>query len=356
MSIFSSRRYLPLQIALWLLPLAGVIWWATNQRAPTLPHTAAGFLELLAALAVYAVVTLVRAERWHAILVAEGIEAPRKETHSLVVVGYMGNNALPARAGELLRVFLLGSRTGASKRTILGSVLVERLLDAAALGLLFVIVAYNLAKGLSLPDSPVLIAAAAVVVVLSLVLTVIFVRRAHLRERARTVIGPMLAPAKQLGTFRGAGLLLLSIGIWILEAAVYVLVAEAVNLPLGLHDGLAVVAFTNLAALVPAAPGYIGTYDTAVIFAVNAVSRGSKDLAFSYLLLLRFVLFVPITLVGLVLLFARYGGLKRLRQARAAEREAITGEHAVVEGEPNGGDPARPADPVERRPAESPVY
>ena len=35
----------------------------------------------------------------------------------------------------------------------------------------------------------------------------------------------------------------------------------------------------------------------------------------SYLLLLRFILYVPITLVGLIVLVTRYGGWARLRSA-----------------------------------------
>jgi glycosyltransferase 2 family protein len=343
MNVFSSRRYLPLQIALWVLPLAGVVWWATKQEAPTLPHTTQGYAELLGALALYAVVTLMRGERWHAILVAEGIRTPRTETYSLVVVGYMGNNALPARAGELLRVFLLGSRTGASKRTILGSVLVERLLDAAALGLLLVLMARKLINDV-VPKSPVVLIAVAAFIVLGVVVAVVVARRAHLRERAVETIGPMLAPAKQLSTARGVGLLVFSVAIWIVEASVYTLVAAAVGLHMNLHDGLAVVAFTNLAALIPAAPGYVGTYDLAVIVAVKAMTKASGAVVTAYLLMLRFVLFVPITVVGLVILFVRYGGLKRVRQARAAEREAITGEHTVVRP-PTGEHPAvRPAE------------
>src|SRR3954453_641850 len=159
MNLFGSRRLLPLQIALWIVPIAGDVWWGTRQQTPELPHSARGFLELLAAIAVYAVVTLVRGERGHEILRAEKVEAKRADTYGLVVVGYMGNNALPARAGELLRVFLLGNSTKASKRTLLGSVLVERLLDAAALGLLLVIVAYNLVGDVAVPRSPILLAA-----------------------------------------------------------------------------------------------------------------------------------------------------------------------------------------------------
>ena len=39
--------------------------------------------------------------------------------------------------------------------------------------------------------------------------------------------------------------------------------------------------------------------------------------AVAYIVMLRFVIVVPITLVGLVLLVTRYGGLGKLRTARA---------------------------------------
>jgi hypothetical protein len=81
--------------------------------------------------------------------------------------------------------------------------------------------------------------------------------------------------------------------------------------------------------LIPAAPGYIGTYDAAVIFAVGAVSTASKSTIPSYLLLLRFVLFIPITVAGFGLLVFRYGGLSRIRAARESAR-AETGETAAA--------------------------
>ncbi len=340
MSLFASRRLLPLQIALWLLPLAGVAWWASTQRAPSLPGTATGGLELLAALGIYVLATLARAERWHYILRAEAIPVSRADAYALVPVGYMGNNALPARAGEILRVYLLARRTGGSKRTILGSVLVERILDALALGLLLLVLAYSLSA--KLPHStPVLAGAGALVLLLALGASIV-ARRAHLRERAAAVLVPMLRPARQLLSARGAGLFVFSLAIWVLEAAVYVLVGRSVGIPLGLHAGLSIVAFTNLCALVPAAPGYIGTYDAAVIFALRAVVSVGKGSATSYLLLLRFVLFVPITIVGLVLLFARYGGLRGLRAARAESAAPEPGQ-----AEPVAAAGRRPAPPVE---------
>ena len=50
----------------------------------------------------------------------------------------MGNNVLPARAGEALRVVLLDQRTGAGKRKITGSIVAERVLDVIALGAILV--------------------------------------------------------------------------------------------------------------------------------------------------------------------------------------------------------------------------
>ena len=40
--------------------------------------------------------------------------------------------------------------------------------------------------------------------------------------------------------------------------------------------------------------------------------------ALAYAILVRFVLFVPITIVGLILLVTRYGGLRQLRRGAPA--------------------------------------
>jgi uncharacterized membrane protein YbhN (UPF0104 family) len=232
----------------------------------------------------------------------------------------MGNNVLPARGGELLRTFLLGGRVETTKRTILGTILAERVLDAVALGVILVVLAADLLRRLPKPNETLVLIGVALVVLLALVAAVAFLRY---RERLIFVLrslAPMAAPTKQLLSRFGLVLLVASLAIWGVEASVYMAVGHAVDITLSLQDAFAVVAFTNAAALIPAAPGYIGTYDAAVIFAVGAVSTASKSTILSYLLLLRFVLFIPITLVGFVLLVVRYGGLSRIRAARAEAR------------------------------------
>jgi uncharacterized membrane protein YbhN (UPF0104 family) len=176
----------------------------------------------------------------------------------------------------------------------------------------------------------VLLAGAALVVVLLVVAAVALLK---FRERLVFVVEsllPMLAPVRQLLSGTGAVLLVVSLLVWVVEASVYKMVGHALDIELTLRDGLAVVAFTNAASLIPAAPGYIGTYDAAVVFAVKAVSDAPRSAVLSYLILLRFVLFVPITVVGFVLLVVRYGGLARVRAAREAARDEERTEHEAA--------------------------
>ena len=68
--------------------------------------------------------------------------------------------------------------------------------------------------------------------------------------------------------------------------------------------------------MIPSGPAYAGTQDAAAILGIKALG-GTGAQAVAYIVMLRFIIVVPITLVGLVLLAARYGGLGRLRMARA---------------------------------------
>lgn len=329
----TARRLLLL--ALWVIPIAGVVYWATKQEAPTFPSSASGILALVGALVLYAVATLMRSERWERILRRSGVQASRADVYTLVPIGYMGNNVLPARGGELLRTFLLGGRVDAPKRSILGTIVAERVLDAVALGVILVVLAYDMLRRLPKPNETVLLIGAGVLVLALLVGAVAFLRYRERLVFLLRALAPLAQPSRMLLSPLGAVLLVVSLAIWCVEASVYIAVGHAVGIPLSLQDGLAVVAFTNAAALIPAAPGYIGTYDAAVIFAVDTVSSAARSSILSYLLLLRFVLFIPITIVGLVLLVVRYGGLSRIRAARAAARAEAAASAEAAEARPD---------------------
>ena len=299
-----------------IVSLAAVVWWASKQEAPTLPDTPTEILALIGAIVLYALATVVRSERWQRLLVDEGAKPHRADTYALTVVGYMGNNVLPARAGDAIRVVLMAPRAETSKRTVVGTLLAERLLDVVVLVVLFVVVGYGLLGEVG-GDSVELIAIVAIVGVAALGVGWRIVTR---NERLHGALAPIASAT--LGMRRahhGLRLLAMTLLIWAIETGVWMSTAAAVGFHMNPIEGMYMVALASVFSLIPSGPAYAGTQDTAVIVGSKALgATGSTALA--YLLMLRFVIVVPITLVGLILLVTRYGGWSKLRAARAEAR------------------------------------
>ncbi|MDQ4049648.1 MAG: flippase-like domain-containing protein [Actinomycetota bacterium] len=310
-----NRRFALLQVIVSLIALGAVVWWASHQDAPQIPSSGEAIAYMIAAAVLYAFATVVRAERWHSILRLIGVDARRIDCYSLTTVGYMGNNVLPARAGEMLRVVLLDARTRAGKRSLLGTIVAERILDAIVLAALFLLTVYGVLEGDVLPtDRPLLVAGAGFLVVALVVGVFSFMRRRGMLQRLRDFARPLAGAPRALTGRTGAMLLVVTFGLWVLEGGVYLAVARAVELDISTSGALYLVALTNFVAALPAAPGSIGTFDAAVAFGAKALGGHGAGVV-SYLLLLRFVLYVPITVVGLAVLVVRYGGWARLRDA-----------------------------------------
>jgi uncharacterized membrane protein YbhN (UPF0104 family) len=86
-----------------------------------------------------------------------------------------------------------------------------------------------------------------------------------------------------------------------------------------------VTVLASLSALIPAGPGYVGTYDAAALFGLHAL-HVTGGVAVGCVIMFRFVIFVPITIGGLILMVVRYGGL----------RQALRREHGGQRAEPTG--------------------
>jgi len=301
-----------LGLAISLLAVAGVVWWATKQEPPELPSTSAEIGALVGAILLYALATVVRSERWQRLLVDEGAHPERTDTYALTCVGYMGNNVLPARAGDAIRVVLMAPRAGCSKRTVVGTLLAERLLDIVVLVVLFVVVGYGLLGEVG-GDGVEIILLVVVGLGLAAVAVYFAVRR---NEKMSTFIAPMLSATLGLRrAHHGLLLLGLTLVIWAIEAGVWMSAGAAVGIGMDPIEGLYIVALASVFSLVPSGPAYAGTQDAAAILGIKAIG-GTGAQAVAYIVMLRFIIVVPITLVGLVLLAARYGGLGRLRAAR----------------------------------------
>jgi uncharacterized membrane protein YbhN (UPF0104 family) len=318
-----SRRNRVMRIAsavVSLVFLAAAGWWASKQKMPTLPSGTHAYLSLTGALALYALATLCRGERWHHLLGHTSIHPKRIDSYAITTVGYAGNNVLPARAGEALRTFLVAGRVSASKREVVGTIIAERVLDAAVLAIAFAFGAY----GTLVSGNPVALLG---IIVVGVGAVALFPTRFHptpTHPRLKWLVDSvarLLGPTRKLLSREGALLFGLTFLIWTIEASTYFLIAHAVGLGISFGGAVFIMVVANFVSLIPAGPGYVGTFDAAVLFAAKSLGR-SRSVAVSYLLLLRFVLFIPITITGLLLLVGRYGGLAGYRASKLQAAEA----------------------------------
>ena len=123
-------------------------------------------------------------------MVLAHVDHQRADALGLTAVAYMGNNVLPARGGEVLKIAILGARSTSRRREILGSVIAERLLDAVVLAGLFVVLSLGLA------DSPAGTGTAALIggaIVLGFVALAVYLwlRRSGRFERFAATIRPV---------------------------------------------------------------------------------------------------------------------------------------------------------------------
>lgn len=320
-------------VAISIVAVAGCVVWALGQPAPELPRGADALPPLAAALALLGVSMLLRGYRWAVILERAGITAPRAEPYALTLVGYMGNTVLPLRGGEALRVVLLKDASDASWPNAIGSIVPERVLDVLTLALL--LVAVVLGGVIEVPGGagpPLAVVAAAAVAAGAGAIYMRLRRRGRLGGIADR-IRPFAHASRLLLTPTGPWLVVLSVAVWLLDGTICLLVADALSLSIGWLEAIGLAVAAAAFSAIPAGPAFAGTYDAALLFALTALDIPA-GMALSFVLLLRSITFLPVTIAGLAVLVGRYGGLGRLR--RGAGRREEGGEPAAVEA---GGGP-----------------
>jgi glycosyltransferase 2 family protein len=318
-----------LGLAISAVSLVAVVWWIVRQPAPELPDSGLGFAWIGLALLTIAATLALRGWRWHRVLALAGIPHRRRDAYGLTAVGYMGNNVLPARGGELLKIGLLGERTTARRRELLGTVLADRLLDAAVLAAVFAALTFAAVDGAPSGRAGAIVAASALAAAAVSLAVYSRLRRRGRFARFAAAIRPVARASRIFARPQGVPLAAVSLVIWVLEGSTFLLIARAVGVELDALAALAVVVLASLAAAIPAAPGYVGTFDAALLVGLRGAGVEGGD-AVAVLVLTRFVLFVPVTVAGLATLLAGYGGVRR----RSSTGAPGDGEELLAEETP----------------------
>jgi hypothetical protein len=281
---------------------------------------------------------LVRAWRWQFLLIGVG-HIPLRSLWSSIMIGFMGNNILPARLGELLRAYSLGRSSGVSRSAALASVVVERILDIGVLLLVFggVFALGRLPPGIGRWGGILLVPATPVVAFLVLFelrpepvwgLVERFLPR-RLRPRFRTIamnfrdgLRVLRHPVPLLA---GIGL---SILMWGILVGVVMLCLAALSLTTAPDAAVVVLVVMAIGTMVPAAPGYVGTLQAAGTLALVQYSVPQSS-AFSFTVLYHAGQWLPVTVVGLVYFMRQNLSLRRLGDLAAVGEDPAVKERVL---------------------------
>lgn len=298
----------------------------------------ANYWWVIPGVAIYFVAVLVRTWRWHYML-RHIKPIPTMKLFSPVVIGYMGNNVYPVRAGEVLRSYVLRRNEGVSMSASLTTVILERLFDGLVM-LLFVFV--------TLPFAPLPDFYQDIVVWFSVLFGValaVFFFVAARPERIRTlyvwVVDRFLPSAVRprvhalfdhaiigLQSLRSPREMLLiflsSTLIWLTETTKYWFVMHAFPFEVSFLVLMLMTAVVNLFTTIPSTPGYVGTFDAPGIAVLTHFSVGHA-IATGYTLVLHGALWLPITLLGAIYMLRESIGWRDIEKATHERDVAASG-------------------------------
>jgi uncharacterized protein (TIRG00374 family) len=275
-------------------------------------------LPLLLAVVLATLTFPLRLVRWRLLLPQPGGApyAARPLWHA-IALGFMANNILPLRAGELIRSYTASRLAQIRFSTVLSSVAVERIFDALTLvALLSVALVFsNLPPDLTIGGSSVahlakLAGIAGGIALLGGLLVLALPRQAERLVR-RLIPRPQLADrivsviegvGEGLAVLHSPGRLIMvlfwSLVLWNVNALAFYVAFGAFGIAVSYWGALLVQGLLVLGISVPSTPGFFGVFE-AVVVAALALFDIPRDLAFSYAISYHLTSFVPITLLGL---------------------------------------------------------
>ena len=272
---------------------------------------------LLAAVVIATLTYPIRLVRWRLLLrAADGGPLPAGPLWHAVAIGFMANNILPFRAGELVRLLAASRLAGVRFSAALSSVAVERIFDGLTV---VALLSLSLLASELPPDVAVggvsvrhaaqvagVMGAAALVAALLVVAFPLAAERAVRRvlpagRLADRVVALIEGVRHGLTVLRSprllAGTIFWSLVLWLTNGLAFYVAFEAFGIPVGLLGALLMQGVLVFGISVQLTPGFLGQFEAAIVAAL-ALYGVPKDLASSYAIAYHAATFVPIILLG----------------------------------------------------------
>jgi len=279
-----------------------------------------------------------RAVRWRFLLL------PLKKTRfgnlfPATIIGYMANNILPARLGEFIRAFVLAEKEGIGKSAVFATLVIDRLFDGftVLLILLFTFFTVRLPPGMESMQHTMVVGGYVTLAIYFCVVVFLIVLKKRTHQTIK-LIGKLLQPFPSkvaekviplLGSFIGGlrlssratelfALIFSSLLIWAFAIWPVDLMLRSFGIFLPITASMFIMVFLVFAVLVPAAPGYVGTYHAACVYGLMAFNI-QKEKALSVALLIHGINFFPVILAGFYFLWRDNISLRAMKDNTAQE-------------------------------------
>ncbi len=280
-----------------------------------------------------------RAVRWKYLLITEK-NIPLSSLYPATIIGYMANNLLPARLGEFVRAFVLAQREGLETPSVFASLVIDRLFDGFTVMLMLLFTLFTLHLPQQMADAEKALRAGGVVMFLlysGVVLFLVLLKRQTLRTL--TFVELMLKPFPKrlseriiplLGSFIAgirlssrcghiAAILLSSLAIWTFALLPIDMVLQAFGINLPITASMFIMVLLVFAVMVPASPGFIGTYHYACFKGLSAFGIAAST-SVSIALIIHGTSFFPVIIAGFYHLWSGKISLGKLRAAGDGQR------------------------------------
>jgi uncharacterized protein (TIRG00374 family) len=293
---------------------------------------------------------LFRSIRWGILLQPICSGTSLRARFAAMNIGFMSTNLLPGRVGEFVRPYALSRMEPVSVSGAFGSLVVERFLDSLTIAaLLFVAIAapdfpenpvvWDVSLGVWIRGILVLLGALLLLMALLLVFPRPLVRVAERAARflpekaARLVVDVLEAFLDGLKVFQSPALLvkavMWSVAIWLWQSLSFWVAFMAFGIHVGFDVALFVNATVALSVAVPAAPGFIGTFQFGVITGLG-VYGVSEAAATALSLGFHLASFIPVTLIGLLYAWKLGFSLGEVGKSEVRVEEAVEEAHSEL--------------------------
>lgn len=293
-----------------LLAIRGVEWRAVGSALLRTDSTM-----VLLALGSVVVTLALSVVRWRLLFAPDHRNRPWLPFAGAILIGQTVNTAIPARIGELARMYLISRREGLSRARVAATIVVEKVADlavfAVSIGLL--VVAMSLPAWMA-RSGVAFVGTAAALVMATMALTfwsdrfLRVVERAATRLPRRWAVKVLRFAEAALDALRSLRDWRIGLLIWLLSAAVLLcsiltnyLVFGALGMALSPVAALFLAVVLRIGAT-PSGPGRIGLFHYLVVVALS-VFGVDRTTALSYSFVLYAVAVVPVLIAGMASAF-----------------------------------------------------